>query len=431
MNPPGSLATLDDWLRWLETLAPRAIELGLDRVTDVLERLALPRPGRVITVAGTNGKGSSVAMLEALYRESGARVGSYTSPHVLDYGERIRIDGQPAVERSIITALERVESVREGVALTYFEYGTLAALGEFAAVGVDTIILEVGLGGRLDAVNAMDPDACLITNVSLDHCDWLGDDIETIAAEKAGVMRASRPAVFGSTDVPGAIGAAAARIGADLIVAGRDFGRSRRYGDLWDWRGRERSLDRLRAPALGGDHQIDNAAAVLALVEALGPAALLDRERVNRALGGVTLPGRLQRVVARGRRWLLDGAHNPAGAAALGAALATHATSGKVIAIVGILDDKDSGAIIAALAPTVDHWIACAAESTRAIAEHELADQVAMHTGRPCRIAGSVVDAMRAAAALATSEDWILVAGSFYTVGPALRWLGAGDDSLA
>ncbi len=425
MNPPGPRATLNDWLAWLETLSPATIELGLDRVLTVLERLALPRPARVVTVAGTNGKGSSVAMLEALYREAGARVGSYTSPHVLEYAERIRVDCHPTSEAAIIAAFERVETVRDGLPLTYFEYGTLAALCEFASRCVDTVILEVGLGGRLDAVNAIDPDGALITNVSLDHCDWLGNDVETIAAEKAGVMRPAIPVVFGAIDMPRAIDAAATWVGAELIRAGREFSHRASRDGRWDWSGRRHTLRGLSRPALGGDHQLDNAAAVLALLEALGPVALLEKQSVNRALSALQLPGRLQRVESRGRRWLLDGAHNPAGAAALAAELSPR----PAIAVIGILEDKDARAIVEALGPRVDRWVACAPQSRRALPAGELAAVIRAATGRSCPVVSSVEQALSIAFGSTREGDLILVAGSFYTVGQALRWLEIPDGS--
>ena len=427
MVPPGSSASLARWLQWLETLSPYEIELGLHRISRVLERLALPRPRRVLTVGGTNGKGSAVAMLEALLKAGGARVGSYTSPHVLHYGERIRIDGKPADEASIIGAFERIERVRDGVPLTYFEYSTLAALCEFAARGVDSVVLEVGLGGRLDAVNAVDSDACLITNVSLDHCDWLGRDVESIGAEKAGIMRAGRPVVFGSLDLPRSIEKAATDKGAELIVAGRDFMRSDLRDGRWNWAGCGHSIDGMSAPGLRGAHQLDNASAVFALLEASDLASLLQRERIDEALCPLGLPGRLQRIRARRRRWLLDGAHNPAGAAALCGALPGLAGSGCVLGVLGILDDKDAASIIRALAPGVDRWIACAPESPRAVPGDDLARQVTAAAGRPCQNAGSVEAAMQAAEAATTEDDLILVAGSFYTVGQALRYLGAED----
>ncbi|MEJ2128086.1 MAG: Mur ligase family protein [Woeseiaceae bacterium] len=240
---------LSDWLARLETISSREIDLGLERVSRVLDRLELPLADRVFHIAGTNGKGSSVAMLESLLKSTGARIGCYTSPHIINYNERIRIDGIDASDEQIISSFERVETVRGEEELTYFEFGTLAALVLFADAGMDTLILEVGMGGRLDAVNAVEPTASLITNIALDHCDWLGESIEAIAFEKAGVMRAGKPAIFGARDVPQAIIDHADDIGAELRLAGTDFDWEL-HGETWSWRGAKTRLDELVLPAL-------------------------------------------------------------------------------------------------------------------------------------------------------------------------------------
>ncbi|MDX1482613.1 MAG: bifunctional tetrahydrofolate synthase/dihydrofolate synthase [Woeseiaceae bacterium] len=428
MPPPGTGATLAEWLRWQEGLSAREIELGLDRTIEVLGRLKLPRPGRVLTVAGTNGKGSSVAMLEALYRRRPGVVGAYSSPHVLRYAERVRLDGEAVRDGTLVRAFETVERARRGVPLTYFEFGTLAALCVFAEARAATIILEVGLGGRLDAVNALDHDGCLITNVSLDHQEWLGDDIADIAREKAGVMRRSKPAVFGSIDMPPVIGSTADALGARLIARGRDFD-WRTSGTGWCWQGTTRVIDALDAPALRGRHQFDNAAAALALVEAVGDVSLLDRQAINAALGSVRLTGRLQLVHARQRRWLLDGAHNAAGAATLADALAD--LGGAAAAVLGILRDKDAAGIVAALAPQVQRFIATRAASERALTPQELDAIVDATTNRTRGRAEPVSAALEAALEQTGPGDLIVVAGSFYTLGPAFDWLGFDGDTPA
>jgi dihydrofolate synthase/folylpolyglutamate synthase len=392
--------------------------MGLERVERVLERLALGRPQTVLHVGGTNGKGSCVALLESLLTASGRRVGSYTSPHVLRYNERIRIGGREATDDAIVAAFECVEAVRGDVPLTYFEYGTLAALVAFAEAGVDAAVLEVGMGGRLDAVNAMDPDACLITNVSLDHCAWLGSDIEAIAFEKAGIMRAGRPVVFGSAEVPKAVTDHATAVGARLLVAARDFG-WRPAAAGWSFEGRGRRLDGLISPAAPGRHQIDNAAAVLALIEAAGLDAAPDAGTVNRSLARTRVLGRMQGLNTD-RRWLLDVAHNPAAAEVLADTLRTLPAAGATVAIVGMLDDKDVAGLVAPLAGLVDEWIAATAESPRAIPAPELGRQVANLSGRACLVAGSPAEAAARAAAVAGPDDRILVTGSFYLVGPVL-----------
>jgi len=412
---------LSDWLLRLETLSPQEIDLGLERVERVRDRLALAPPDTVFHVAGTNGKGSSVAMLECLLQKSGAHVGSYTSPHIHRYNERIRIDGSEASDEQIVAAFERIEAVRDNEPLTYFEYGTLAAMVVFADTGIDTAILEVGMGGRLDAVNAIEPDAGLITNIALDHCDWLGDNVESIAAEKAGIMRRDKPIIFGSRAVPDSIDAKAADVGAQLIVAGRDYDWSC-DGERWSWQGLTHQLEGLAVPSLQGRHQIGNAAAVLALVEAAGRGDLLCVEVVNACFAQLRLDGRMQEI-DEDVHWLLDVAHNPAAAKALAEALHARAHAGQTVAIFAMLDDKDVTGVVAALADHVDHWIAVTADNPRAIAAGELARRVANATNAACLVAESLEAAIRHARELTTGADRILVTGSFYLVGPVLTEL--------
>ena len=424
MNQPGSFTTLDDWLPWLETLSPREIDLGLDRVSTVLGILNLPRPERVINVAGTNGKGSSVAVLEALLANAGCKTGCYTSPHMLRYNERIRIDRLAASDTEIIAAFERVQAARLDVPLTYFEFGTLAALVAFADAGADTLLLEVGMGGRLDAVNAVDPDACLITNIALDHTTWLGDDTESIAREKAGIMRASKPVIFGAPECPNAITEYARCIGADLWLAAEDFG-FEMSGDaaaLWSWHGRQTELTALCPPALSGSIQIQNAAAVLAVIEAMGLERILTTAKVNDAIGKLTLPGRLQIVNWR-RTWVLDVAHNPAAATVLGESLAAMPHDGRITAVVGMLADKDVQGIVEPLSNLVDSWIAVPVAGSRAEPAAALAKKIANYSLKPCLIVDAITDALEFADRRAAQDDMILVTGSFYAVGPALEWL--------
>lgn len=424
MNPTGSFTTIEDWLPWLESLSPREIVLGLERVQDVLQRLALPRPERVIHVAGTNGKGSSVAMLEAILRADGVLTGCYTSPHVSRYNERIRIDGQSASDAQILQAFVTVEAARKDVPLTYFEFGTLAALVAFAAARAETLVLEVGLGGRLDAVNAVEPDAGLITNISLDHCAWLGNDRESIATEKAGIMRRSTPVVFGSEDVPAAIPARASDLGADLILAGQDFNYTvtSARDDTWSWRGQQTRIEALQRPALAGDIQLQNAAAVLALVEAMDLSRLLTPALINKAFGELHLPGRFQFIDKR-CKWLLDVAHNAASARALAESLSGLSVAGNITAIIGMRADKDVQGITAPLCELVDRWIAITVAGLRGEPAVTLARDIANQCNRPCLIAADLSQAMQLADSGARRDDLILVTGSFFTVGPALEWL--------
>ena len=422
MSPPG--LSLPDWLRRLETLSPKEIDLGLERVVEVLGRMALKRPARVILVGGTNGKGSSVEMLQVLLSGSGV-IGTYTSPHVLRFNERITVDGRSAADEDIIAAFERVEAARGHVVLTYFEFGTLAALAVFEAADVDTAILEVGLGGRLDAVNAMDPDAALITNVSLDHCDWLGHDVESIGREKAGIMRGGKPAVFADKDMPASVAVHAEKLGAHLRRAGRDYHWTPVDGGRWSWRGQDIELSGLAAPALRGPMQLQNAAGVLALVEALELAQELARDDVNKAFAGLRLLGRMQ-TIERGQEWLFDVAHNPAAAESLAASL-DQCEPREMCVIVGILDDKNVEGIVGPLAAQVDSWIAVTAASPRAIDAGELARRIANETGKACLIADNFDTAIENAGAIAGPGSRVLVTGSFYTVGPILQRLSERD----
>lgn len=420
-------APLSDWLTWLETLSPKEIDLGLERVQSVLSRLSLDLPEHVLLIAGTNGKGSSVAISAALLGAAGYRFGAYTSPHVSDFNERIAVNGVAASDVTITAALQRVEDAREDLPLTYFEFGTLAAMVVFAEAELDVWILEVGMGGRLDATNVVSPTASLITNVSLDHCDWLGDDIETIAVEKAGIMRDGVPTVYASADVPRSIRQQAEEHDAVLLVSGRDYRYDVRDTGHWSWSGQRLMHDDLPAPGLRGAFQYENAAAVLALLEAAGLEIALDREKLLRVLPELRLEGRMQSIEVGHTRWLMDVAHNPAAAEKLAETLGGESDNagaiGQTWAIVALLDDKDVEGVAVALNRCVDHWIAVRASSARAVPVEELARRVSNACGRPCRIIASLDEAMRFARHAATEGDTVLVTGSFYLVGPALREL--------
>ncbi len=416
---------LNEWLARLETYSAQEIDLGLERVQVLLQRLNLSLPRTIFHVAGTNGKGSSVAMLEALLLTTGNTVGCYTSPHLQRYNERIRVDGAEASDAQIVSAFESIEALRESIPLTYFEFGTLAALAVFVAEKVDVAVLEVGLGGRLDAVNAVEPTASLITNISLDHCDWLGDNVEDIAREKAGVMRAYKPVVFAAAQMPRAIAETASSVQADLIAANRDF-RWTRAGEAWSWEGVRHSVQNLARPPLPGDIQLQNAAGVLTLLESAGFESLLNADVINTALAGVLLAGRMQSIAGR---WILDVAHNPAAASALAQALSTMPQGRAAVTVIGMLDDKDVAAVVDPLNGLTDHWIAVTADSPRAIPANELARQISISTDRPCWIADSIEQAIERAEELAGTNDLLLATGSFYTVGAALVILAApGQD---
>lgn len=408
---------LDDWLAQIDSYSPQDIDLGLERVETLLQRLDLDLPETVLHVAGTNGKGSSVAMLESLLCTSGARVGCYTSPHIFRFNERIRIDGVAATDTQITAAFELIESERGDVPLTYFEFGTLAAVAIFADAKVRIAVLEVGMGGRLDAVNAIEPTAGLITNVSLDHCAWLGGDIEAIAGEKAGIMRTDKAVVFAATEPPLAITEHAAATGARLIIAGRDYEWSI-DGDRWTWRGVNHVLQGLARPSVPGDIQIQNAAGVVALLEAANFDALLKNDVIDHALDDLQLVGRMQTV---GKNWLLDVAHNPAASRVLADTLREQVVAGSTVAILGMLDDKDVEGVVAPLAESVGAWIAVTADSPRAIPAGELARRVANATDRPCLIAADLSSAIGHARGITGPDDRVVVTGSFYLVAPVLE----------
>ena len=438
---------LEDWLEWQQRAHPVAIDLGLERVARVLRRTGWRRPDApVITVGGTNGKGSTVAILDALLRAGGHRVGTFTSPHLVDYRERVRIDGARASAASLVAAFERIGDALGDDSLTYFECNALAALLVFETAGLDAIVLEVGLGGRLDAVNVVDADVAVVVSIGLDHMEFLGSDQESIGREKAGIFRQGRPAIYGASQPPRSVRETAARIGAPLFVRGEHFdgvvtapdrqgdcrdGRpdghpDRRCDDRWDFIvAGTVSLRGLPAPALPGSIQVANAATALAALDLVRGRVPLGRAAVEAGLRSVALPGRFQRIrdTQRGFEWVFDVAHNPAAAATLAANLREFPTPGRTLAVCGMLGDKDVAGVVAALVPVVDRWFAAIAEGPRAIDDVELTRRAAM-AGVTMRPAGSIVAALDRAAAQATQGDRIVVFGSFHTVGPALAALG-------
>jgi dihydrofolate synthase / folylpolyglutamate synthase len=417
---------LADWLAWQETLHPNAIDLGLDRLQRTLDRLQWQRPAcPVITVAGTNGKGSCVALTARILREAGFRVGTFTSPHLLRYNERIVIDGTEVTDEALVAAFERIDAARGEDTLTFFEFNAAAALLLLADANLDAVVLEVGMGGRLDAVNVVDADVAVVTSIDLDHCDWLGRDRETIGREKAGIFRAGRPAIFGSRDMPASIRQSAQTVGADLQQLGRDFDWIRN-GARWSWRGRAGEQRDLPAPALHGEIQYDNASAVLAALATLDARLSVPRSAIERGLQTVALPGRFQivrRASPRAIEWILDVAHNPAAARTLAAQLAARETSGRTIAVCGVLGDKDVEGIVGELRSSFDTWIIVGLQGTRALPADVLATRVRDLGANVEAVAADVVAGCLAAQALAEAGDRIVVFGSFLTVGPALGWL--------
>jgi dihydrofolate synthase/folylpolyglutamate synthase len=427
MTSPRSLA---DWLALLESRHPLAIELGLDRVAAVAGRLGLDRPApRVVTVAGTNGKGSCVALLEALLLRAGVRVGAYTSPHLLAYNERVRIAGQPASDAALCAAFARIEAARGDIRLTYFEVGTLAALLLFAAAGCEVAVLEVGLGGRLDAVNIVAPDVAVITAIDLDHQAWLGDDRDRIGVEKAGIARPGVPTVCGDPAPPAAMLAALARIGSPVLALGG--GQFRLYrtatGLALDCTARDgtaRHYAALPAPRLPA---ASAACAVQALVTlGLPPTA----DAVAAAFAETGLPGRFQQVDWGGCRLILDVAHNPAAAALLAQRLSAECGSERpVAAVVGALADKDLPGLVAPLLPLVGHWYCCDLPGVARAAPAARLAEVLYNGGGGASCHADPVAGLAAARRAARDGGPILVFGSFHTVAPILALLA--DDAEA
>jgi dihydrofolate synthase / folylpolyglutamate synthase len=408
--------TLGDWLAWQETLHPRGIDLGLERVRRVGERLRLPDPApRTLTIAGTNGKGSSATLAACIYRQAGYRVGLYTSPHLLRYNERISIDGAEVADDALGAAFRAIEEVRAGESLTYFEFGTLAALFLFREANVDVQVLEVGLGGRLDAVNLVDADGALITNIGLDHTDWLGHDREAIGAEKAGILRSRRPAIVAEEEPPASVVTKAAELEAPLAILGRDY-QYRVAGRSWEWRGAQGVIDGLPPPGLSGAAQFRNAAGVLAAIEALQAILPVPETAIRSALPQLRLPGRFER---RGN-CILDVAHNVEAAGVLVENLRAESIVGRIHLVLGMLRDKPVEAFCRTLKPAVADVHFAGLPPPRGLDADELAVR-AREADLSGRGHASVEDALIAARQRAPAADRILVTGSFLTVAAASR----------
>jgi len=458
--------SLSEWLAYLERLHPKAIELGLARVAEVRQRLALNPAFPIISVGGTNGKGSTSAMLEAMLHAAGYRVGCYTSPHLLDYNERVRIGKQAVGDAELCAAFAQVERSRGDISLTYFEFGTLAAMQCFIEHKVEVAILEVGLGGRLDAVNVFDADCAVVCSVDIDHTEYLGTTREQIAFEKAGIFRNGRVAIFGDEDMPDMIAEQAGKIGAQLWRIGREFGydvrsltpspynrkgyaggnhvaaqRSFRSPDgrgelklisrgereqnikQWNYRSPAGSRNALPYPALRGVYQLNNASAALAALDALQEKLPVSMEAVRRGLSEVTLPGRFQMVPGR-PMLILDVAHNPHAAHSLARNLAALPPA-RTFAVFAMLKDKDMAGVARALNGHVDVWLAAGIDAPRGATAAELAQVL-----RDEKIQGEIAlfatpaNALRHACNTAAENDRIVAFGSFYTVAGAMRARG-------
>ena len=420
---PPAAAPLGEWLAWLEAGRGEYIDLGLERCAEVARRLALARPARVVvTVAGTNGKGSSVALLASIWASAGYRVGAYTSPHLLRYNERIRIGGMAVDDICLSHAFARVEAARGGVALTYFEFGTLAALSIFAESKLDVVILEVGLGGRLDAVNIIDADVALIAAIGLDHEEWLGSTREQIATEKAGIMRAGRVAVCSDHDLPHTMFDHARACGALPAVLGVDYG-FEDEGQHWTWWSGQQVLENLPYPALRGAHQLRNAAGVLKVIDTLQSRLPVAVEQIAQGLSAVVLPGRFHRV-AGPVEYVIDVAHNPQAAEIFVATLATMSPAPRTHALIGMLSTKNHRGFLVPLLEHVQRWhfatlggVNGARAETLAQCLGELAPRAVAHCHPHVAAAHSAI------VADARPGDRVLVLGSFLTAGAMFEQL--------
>ena len=417
MSRPASLAA---WLAYLETLHPKAIALGLERVRDVLGRLPAHIDCPVITVGGTNGKGSTCAMLESIYRSAGYATGLYASPHLLRYNERIRIRGAEAGDEALVQSFNAVEDARGDVPLTYFEFGTLAALWLFARARLDVLVLEVGLGGRLDAVNAVDADVAVITSVDIDHVDYLGPTRDGIGREKAGIFRPSRPAICGDRDPPATVEATARDIGATLLVLGRDYDFTDERTQ-WRYRGPRGERYGLPVPALRGAYQLANASTALAAIDLLHDRLPVSAQGIREGLLAVVLPGRFQVLPGR-PTVVLDVAHNPHAARALADALATMGFHPQTFAVCAMLADKDMRGVVDALRPRIDRWFVAGLPGARGGGPVRMRDALlaAGVDDVAVRAYDDVATAFRAARVDASEADRIVVFGSFFTVAAAL-----------
>jgi dihydrofolate synthase/folylpolyglutamate synthase len=417
---PQSLA---DWLAYLERIHPFAIDMGLERVSGVRDRLGLKPDFPIITVGGTNGKGSVCAMLAAILSGAGYRVGLYSSPHLSRYNERVRVARREVDDSALTRAFERVEQARAPDTLTYFEFGTLAAMDIFIREKVEVAVLEVGLGGRLDAVNVFDANCTVVTTVDFDHMDYLGPDRESIGREKAGIFRAGVPAVCGDEEPPAALTGHAAGIGAPLVLRGRDYGYNAGRGD-WQYWSPQGKRSALPYPALRGAYQLANAATALAALEQLKDSLPVDMGAIRRGLVEVDLPGRFQ--VMPGRPMvILDVGHNPHAARGLSESLRALPAGGRLIAVFAMLKDKDIAGVAQPLKDQVDEWLVAALPGLRGADAARIEQALAsIGVNAPISRFDSPADAYQRAIRSAGQNDKILVFGSFFTVGAVVQARG-------
>jgi len=414
---------LNEWLEWQEELHFTAIEMGLDRCSAVAENMGLLNPDfTVISVAGTNGKGSSVTMMDSILGNSGYKTGCYTSPHFIRYNERVKLGGVEVTDEMLCESFSRIDHARGDISLTYFEFGTLAALDIFHNANIDVALLEVGLGGRLDAVNCLDADVALISSIDLDHMQWLGMDRESIAREKAGIFRENKPAVCSDPHPPEAVLGYAEEIGATLYIPGRDFN-YHLSDDNWSWQWNSVAYENLPRPGQYNSCQIQNAAGVLMVLNTLKSILPVDAGAIEKGLENFSLTGRFQ-MLTGGRQTILDVAHNPQAARTLVHNLKEFPNSGKTHVIIGMLKDKDQTGVLSELVEIADYWhtvtTSCSRGSNSKILKKELLE---LGVTAPISENDTVVDAFLRLENKTGMHDRIVVTGSFLSVGEAMKHL--------
>jgi dihydrofolate synthase/folylpolyglutamate synthase len=414
--------SLEEWLGWLQTLHPKQIDMSLDRVTGVLEALGIARPPyRVVTVAGTNGKGSCVALLESIYRAGGYAVGTFTSPHLVRFNERIRFDGEDLDDAELVELFALIDAARGDLTLSYFEASAVAAMLHFARAGADVGLLEVGMGGRLDAVNAVDADAALIVSIALDHMEWLGPDRDAIGREKAGIVREGRPVIVADEDPPVGLIEEIARRGGQASIVGRDFS-AEAAADGFRYLQRGRPPRRYPRPAFGGRIQLTNAAAVIAVVDSLEALLPVPDAAIAEGLAAASVKGRLEHASVDSTEWIFDVAHNPAAAALFHEAVTELDDVGTTVAVFGAMQDKDLGAVLAPFIDAVDCWFVGGIDSDRGAAPEAVA--TLLNDLGASRVSVHPDVAAAARAAREARAERVLAFGSFYTVGPAMQAVG-------
>lgn len=420
--------SLEQWLAYQQGTHNLSIDLSLERVREVAARLGLlEKRCPVVIVAGTNGKGSTATTLAALLQSCGQRAGLFTSPHLVRYNERVQIDGVQVNDAALLAAFERIEAARGAVTLTFFEYNTLAALEAFRRAAVAVMVLEVGLGGRLDAANIIDADVAVLCSIGFDHREWLGPTLEEIGAEKAGIFRRGQKVVLGSAAMPASVWRAARELDCQVWTAEREFSWRIRGdgsgGEPWDYGCTLCTLEELPAPALAGAIQYRNSSSALTALQLLAVPGACDRACIARGLSRTALPGRFQ-IVPGEVEWILDVAHNEAAAAVLASALAARHCGGRSFAVAGMLADKDAAAIARALDPLIDQWLLAGIDDEpRGLDARALQARLPPLRGT-VELATDVAAACARARVLARPRDRVIVFGSFYVVGPALVWLG-------